>query len=394
MPWKVSDVVSERMRFILRLESGERMTDLCREFGISRKTGHKILNRYQASGAKGLEDQSRAPRTIRHRTPKELRQAIIAFKQEHPTWGPKKLKVELERQTPGVRFPACSTIGSILARAGLVNKRRRRRGIPTYPHGLRRSEAPNDVWSADFKGQFRLGNRAYCYPLTIKDHFSRYLIGCEGMEGPEGPGTRCAFDEAFRRYGLPHTIRTDNGTPFASPRSIAGLSRLSVWWLKLGILPERIEPAHPEQNGRHERFHLTLKLETARPPKANFLQQQERFDDFLEEYNNARPHEALDMKRPAEVYEPSTRAYPNSEPEPEYPLHDEERRIAASGHVYMDRHKGIFVSSVLAGEHVGLREIEDDRWILTFCRLHLGHVDLRSRRFEPFETFSFASVDR
>jgi transposase InsO family protein len=392
MPWKVSNPMSERMRFVLRLERGERMTDLCREFGISRKTGYKIWSRYESHGPGALADESRAPRVVPHRTPPVVQQLVVEFKQAHPSWGPRKLKVELEKRHAGVSFPAPSTMGEILQAAGLVKRRHRRRGISLYPHGLRQSEAPNDVWCADFKGEFRLGDRSYCYPLTISDHFSRFALGCEAMESTETASSRSAFEQAFREYGLPSVIRTDNGAPFASVRGIAGLSRLSAWWVKLGIVPERIEPGHPEQNGRHERFHLTLKQETTRPPGQNQLQQQERFDNFLEEYNTERPHEALEMKHPAEVYRPSANRYEGAPTELEYALHDKVLKVDASGHVHFGGRNGFtpFIGSMLAGERVGLREIEDGRWLVTFAWLDLGHIDMRQNGFVPLDSFDYS----
>lgn len=393
MPWKVNDLVSERMRFVVRLEAGETMTELCREFGISRKTGHKIWNRFRARGAKGLEDESRAPKTILHRTPESIQTVVIAFRKQHPTWGPKKIKVSLEKAHPGVSFPAPSTIGDILKRAGLVGRRARRRGVPRYPDHLVESTESNDVWCADFKGEFRLGNHRYCYPLTLADHFSRLGLACESLESTKGEGVRPVFEGAFHEFGLPRYIRTDNGPPFAS-KGLAGLSRLSVWWLKLGIIPERIEPGHPEQNGRLERFHLTLKQETTRPPADSFLQQQERFDHFLEEFNEKRPHEALEMRTPKEVYEPSSRKMPDEEPEPEYPLHDDSRRVSLNGEIRLPRSQSIYVSTLLAGESVGLRAIEDGLCLVTFCNLDLGHLDLREKTFKPVETLEFRTGAR
>ena len=277
MPWKVTEPMNERMRFVVRREAGERMTDLCAEFGISRKTGYKLWSRYQEFGPEGLYDVSRRPRRTPNQTPKDIQQLILALKQRRPSWGAKKLKVVLEQKHPGVKFPALSTINQLLARHGLVKRRKRRRKATYYQGELRQTSAPNEVWGADFKGEFRLGNRRYCYPLTVTDHFSRYLLGCEGLENTKGQPAKAVFEMIFREFGLPDAIRTDNGAPFAST-GLAGLTRLSAWWIRLGISLERIEPGHPEQNGRHERMHLTLKQETTRPAADNELQQQERFD--------------------------------------------------------------------------------------------------------------------
>lgn len=384
MPWKVRSAVNERMRFVVRREQGERMTDLCREFGISRKTGYKLWNRYQRFGPEGLYDGSRKPLRVPKQTPEDIQKRILAFKGEHPTWGAKKLKVELERRNEGVVFPSVSTINLLLQRNGLVKKRKKRRRATPSSLPLKVPEKPNDVWGADFKGEFRLGNGKYCYPLTITDQHSRYLIGCEGLESTKGTGARFVFEQAFRKYGLPHTIRTDNGSPFAST-GLLGLTRLSVWWMRLGIRHERIEPGHPEQNGRHERLHLTLKEETTRPAAQNMLQQQECFDNFLDIYNNQRPHEALGMSRPAEVYCSSMRAYPEELHPLEYPLHDQTRKVRPSGHISLFGRKqaGCYLSAALAGEYVGLRELDEDRWLISFLDLDLGVVKGNRCRLEP-----------
>ena len=383
MPWKVSDVMEERMKFVVRLMSGERMSDLCREFGISRTTGHKFQKRYEEYGPEGLCDQPRRPERVPNRTSEEIRQLIVDLRRERPTWGPKKLKNELERRHSGVCIPAASTIGELLNREGLVKRRkRRRRREATYSTERLESNAPNDVWCADFKGEFRLRNQRYCYPLTISDHFSRFLLGCESLESTKGCGAKVVFEETFRQYGLPGVIRTDNGSPFAST-GLLGLTRLSVWWLRLGIELEHIEPGHPEQNGRHERLHLTLKQEATRPAAANHLQQQECFDRFQEQYNDQRPHEALGMKRPAEVYRVSMRSYPETLPEPEYPLHDDTRVVHECGHVRLwKRNQSCYLSSALAGQRVGLREEEGGRWLISFLHIDLGCYDVGRGRFE------------
>jgi len=289
---------------------------------------------------------------------------------------------------PGLMPPAASTIGELLKKRGLIApKKRRNKPLVTYSP-LCHAQAPNDVWCVDFKGQFRLGSGRYCYPLTITDAYSRMLLACEGLESTRTQGTQQAFEEAFRQYGLPTAIRSDNGSPFAS-QGLAGLSRLSVWWLKLGIRLERIEPASPQQNGRHERMHRTLKAETTRPARANMLQQQERFDRFKELYNEVRPHEALDQRPPAEFYEPAQRPFPERLPEPPYPLHDLVLKVRPSGHIYLPgsgRTPGnVFLSSALAGECVGVREIEDDLWLISFVDTDLGLLDLRNAKVQPIE---------
>lgn len=372
------------MKFVARLKDGERMTDLCREFGISRKTGYKFLERYERMSVVGLEDQRRAPGRIPHRTPPEIIELIVATRREHPTWGPRKLLSYLEPRNEGIRFPAPSTVGDLLDRLGLIEPaRRRKKPLVTYSP-LCHAKAPNDVWCTDYKGQFRMGNRHYCYPLTLTDASSRYLLAVEGLPNTRGEGARPVFEATFREFGLPGAIRSDNGAPFAST-GIAGLSQLSVWWLRLGIGLERTEPASPQQNGRHERMHRTLKAETTRPAGQNLLQQQERFDCFRQIYNHERPHEALGQRPPADFYVSSSRRFPDVLPEPEYPLDDISVTIGRCGHVYIPgtgRKTGhMFISSALAGERVGLRELDDRLWLVSFLHLSLGVVDLATGRF-------------
>jgi len=385
MPWKVSHVMNERMRFVVRLEEGERMTDLCRDFGISRKTGYKFLKRYQAYGAKGLYDEPRRPFRLARAYPESLKQYLYEVKRKHPTWGSKKLRVELGKRWRGTKFPCAGTLHAWLSEAGMVKKRKRRRASSDLNRVAgAESKEPNDIWCADFKGEFRTGDGKYCYPLTITDHFSRYLIGCEGLESVKSIGARQVFEEVFRRYGLPQAILTDNGVPFASPRGLGGFSQLSVWWIRLGINIQRIEPGQPQQNGRHERMHLTLKQETARPAKANILQQQERFNDFLEEYNCCRPHEALEMKYPNDLYRPSIRAYPERLTPLEYPLHDIVRTVSPGGQLSLwKRNRSVYLCKALAGERIGLRELSNSKWLISFANIDLGWVDAKRGSFEP-----------
>lgn len=383
MPWKESHPVDERMKFVVRLEEGERMIDLCEEFGISRKTGYKVWNRFQKLGAIGLVDGSHEPHRVPHRLSSEVKELILGVRKKHPSWGPKKLRSSLEQRKQGLRLPATSTIGELLKREGLVKTRRRRRSCSPSLMALKPGESPNELWCMDFKGQFRLGNGRYCYPLTITDHFSRFLLCCEALENTQGSGAQAICEMVFRQYGVPLAIRTDNGAPFAST-GLLGLSRLSVWWLRLGIRLERIEPGHPEQNGRHERMHLTLKQETTRPAAQNPLQQQERFDRFSEVFNGERPHEGINMMRPADLYQPSLRAYPERLPEVDYPLHDMTRVVRSCGHLSLfRRNQSCYLSTALAGQKVGLREIEEDRWLVSFLSLDLGIVDASTGRFEP-----------
>ena len=364
------------------------MTDLCQEFGISRKTGYKLVERYEQLSAVGLLDQSRAPARIPHRTSSEVVDLLVALRKQHPTWGPKKLRAHLLRAQPDVAVPAASTVGELLTKRGLIEPRKRRYRPAVEYSPLCHAEAPNDVWCVDFKGQFRLRNGKYCYPLTMTDAYSRWLLTCEGLDDTKSIGAQQVFEATFRRYGLPNAIRSDNGTPFAA-RSIAGLSRLSVWWMKLGIKLERTEPASPQQNGRHERMHRTLKAETTRPAGTSMLQQQERFDTFQDIYNNKRPHEALDQRPPADFYRPSAVRYPEPIPEPQYPLHDIVVRVRPSGHIYVPgsgRAAGdAFLSGALAGEHVGLRELDDNLWLVSFLGLDLGVLDLYSGKVRAID---------
>jgi transposase InsO family protein len=364
-----------RKELMDRLARKERVADLCREYGVSRKTVNKFKKRFERLGVAGLEDQSKAPKVIPHKTPPEVEEVIIAERKAHPTWGGRKLKEVLERrlQRP---FPSAAAIGSILARNGLVQARKKRQRHVPSPTMLREANAPNDIWCIDYKGQFRLGDTTYCYPLTMTDQCSRYILGCEGMSAISDEEAREVSEEVFSTYGLPDVMRSDNGTPFAST-GLAGLTKLSVFWLRLGITLERIRPAHPEENGQHERMHRTLKFETARPARSNLLQQQERFDEFVEEFNQVRPHEALDMKRPADVYVPSARPFPAKLPEFSYPTHDDVLRVNAGGQIYIAGIGQVPLSSALAREHVGVREERDGRWLISFGELDLGHVGPR-----------------
>ena len=287
--------MDERLRFVARLLDGEKMAALCREFDISRKTGYKIFQRYQDCGLDGLNDRSRRPYRHANRLPFQIEKLIVQLKRERPSWGAPKIREKLRRRYREVQTPAISTVHAVLFRHGLVNHGRKRR-YKAQGTALSRPLAPNDLWCADYKGEFMLADRRYCYPLTISDFASRYLITCEALSTTQEVYAFTVFERVFKEFGLPKAIRTDNGVPFASPNALFGLSKLSVWWLRLGLQIERIKPGHPEQNGRHERMHLTLKQEATKPAAPNFLQQQARFDDFIHCYNHERPHQALNMK--------------------------------------------------------------------------------------------------
>ena len=367
------------MEMMARLGRGEKLTDLCREYGISRKTGDKFKQRYKRLGLDGLKDQPRAPLVIPHKTSPELVELVVAARKQHPTWGPRKIKEVLQRRHQRV-FPAPSTIGDILTVHGLVSARKRRKQYVPQPTGLREAVAPNDIWCIDYKGQFRLGDGGLCYPLTITDQFSRYLLCCEGMGAISDDAARDACEDVFRQYGVPKVMRSDNGVPFAST-GLAGLTKLSVYWLRLGITLERIRPAHPEENGRHERMHGTLKRETTRPARHNLLQQQERFDDFVEEFNMQRPHEGIDMKFPSELYVPSPTAHPAQLIDPSYPMHDDVVRVSPIGLIHLRRRRQVYLAKALAGQLVGIREDEPDRWLVSFLDLDLGHIEPNSNHF-------------
>ena len=376
--------MDERLRFVAKLLDGESMTDVCREFGISRKTGYKVFARYKESGFEALNDRCRRPVRYANQLPHQVEELIVTLKREKPHWGARKIRELLLRRLDDsvTRIPAKSTIHAVLHRHGLVKvpgRPRRRAGGTALSAGM----APNDLWCADYKGEFRLGNGPYCYPLTVTDHASRYLLLCEALESTREQLAITAFERLFRERGLPQAIRSDNGVPFASGNSLFGLSRLSVWWLRLGISIERIKPGHPQQNGRHERMHLTLKKETTRPPGANSLQQQARFDNFVHEFNTERPHEALQMKRPADVYLPSPRPYKGL-PELHYPLHEREVLVTACGRICMHR-KRINVSTVLAGQKLGVKEVDEGIWIVSFMHYDLGYVDLEQKTLQPLD---------
>jgi transposase InsO family protein len=375
--------MDERLRFVAKLLDGEAMTDVCREFGISRKTGYKIFTRYQESGLEALSDRSRRPVRYANQLPPQIESLIVRLKQDKPHWGARKIRELLVRRLDGdLRIPAKSTIHAVLHRHGLVKGIRRPRHRATGTQ-LSSGAAPNDLWCADFKGEFKLGNGLYCYPLTVTDHASRFLLLCEALESTREDTAITAFEQLFRERGLPTAIRSDNGVPFASPNALFNLSKLAVWWLRLGIAIERIQPGHPQQNGRHERMHLTLKQEATRPPGMNSLQQQARFDDFVEEFNTERPHEALAMQTPAEVYSASPRPY-RGLPDLSYPLHDRDVMVTACGRICMHR-KRINLSHVFAGQRVGIKEVDEGIWIVSFMQYDLGYIDLEQQTLQPLD---------
>lgn len=372
--------MDERLKFVARLLEGEKMAPLCREFGISRKTDYKIFNRYKECGLIGLSDRSRRPYRYANQLPFQVEALIVQLKKEYPNWGALKIREKVRRLYPDVPLPATSTVHAVLDRNGLVHRRKKRR-YRAEGTNLRYADTPNDLWCADYKGEFMLADRRYCYPLTITDFKSRYLFAVEALETTKEIYAFSVFERVFKEFGLPKAIRTDNGLPFASPNALFGLSKLSVWWLRLGIEIERIKPGHPEQNGRHERMHLTLKKETCKPASANILQQQAKFDDFVDVYNNERPHQALNMQYPCELYKPSKRTY-HGLPDLDYPFHDRSKTVTQCGRICY-RKKKINLSIVFAGQKVGIKEVSDGIFMVSFMNYDLGYYDEETCRLEP-----------
>lgn len=377
MPWLETSPVEQRERFIDDQHHGlYTVTELCERYAISRKTGYKWLNRFDEAGRPGLRDGSRAPHHCPHAMSDDVARVICEARRQHPSWGPEKLLDWLAPRHPDVvEWPAVSTAGDLLARRGLVKKRRRRR---TYQHpGVvpATTTQPNDLWTADFKGHFRTQDGIYCYPLTITDLHTRFLLACHGLLSTKGQGVRPVCDRLFREYGLPRAIRTDNGVPFATT-GMHGLSQLNVWWIRLGIQHQRILPAHPQQNGAHERMHKTLKGEAIRPPRATLAAQQRKFNRFRHEYNEERPHQTLRGRTPASLYRPSPRTYTGGLPPIEYPGHFIVKRVTNAGTIRFKKHL-LFIANALKQHAVGLEEIDDGIWSLHFCHVLLGRIDER-----------------
>jgi transposase InsO family protein len=372
MPWSQTTPMKERVRFIADFEGRLfTLTELCQRYRISRKTGYKWIGRFDEEGPKGLADRSRTPRTCPHCTDPDIVERLIDARLDHPRWGARKLIPWLAKRNGHLTWPSPSTAADILKRFGLVENRRRKRRLNSLSKTRTEPHSPNQLWTADFKGQFRTRDGIYCYPLTVADGFSRYLLACRSLASTRSSPTRSTFTDLFRHYGLPEAIRSDNGTPFAAATAIGRLSRLSVWWIRLGIRPELTKPSHPEQNGAHERMHRTLKADTTRPPAGNRGAQQRKFDSFRQEYNHERPHEALDQKTPASLYVPSHRPFPNRLPQPEYPGHFEVRRVSRNGGIRW-KTSWVNISHSLLEEYVGLEEVDDGVWSLYFGPVLLG----------------------
>ena len=385
MPWKDLRPMNERVLFVADyVRELYDFTELCARYGVSRKTGYKWVERYRHEGTEGLQERSRRPLSQPTQLPYAVQQAIIELRgSRRMELGPKKIQTRLRERFPDQTLPSRTTIYNVLKRAGLITPRRVRRRVAPSRGVVDGIKVPNGLWSADFKGQFVTGDRRWCYPLTVMDHSSRYLLGCRALPGTRGAETRTSFERLFRRYGLPERLRTDNGVPFASLGS-AGLSRLSIWWIRLGIVPERIKPGQPQQNGRHERMHRTLKRAAAQPPAPNARAQQRRFDVFRRHYNAERPHEALAQRTPASVYIPSPRPYPERLPEMVYPSYMHAHRVCDTGLVYWNAWR-IYVGYLLAGEHVGIEPVGDGLWNVHFGPIRLGGFD--ERNLKPAEDY-------
>jgi putative transposase len=376
MPWHTESTMSQRLEFIravVHRSSGDSIRAICRACGISEKTGHKWLQRYGAGGPAALADRSHAPHVPAHQVPRALVDTIVALRETEPTWGGAKLRRVLMREQPGVTWPAASTITTLLKRAGLITGHRRSaRERAAWAHtALTPAPAPNDVWAADFKGEFRLGSGPYCYPLTISDLYSRFVLTVHGLPGTASDPAQAQFQRCFEQYGLPHVIRTDNGVPFGCPTALGGLSTLGIWWIRLGIRPERIARGAPQENGVHERMHRTLKAEATRPPSDTWATQQARFDRWRRTFNERRPHDALAGAAPATHYVASPRPFPRRLPILEYPASVELRRVNVNGNVKWHG-TDISLSRVLAGEYIGVTETADGEWTMTFGPLILG----------------------
>lgn len=380
MGWPLRSAVETKLEFVVAAQEGRfTMTELCASYGIARKTGYKWLCRYVQSGLEGLNERSRAPRRRPLKTPAEVEELIVEMRDAHPTWGAAKLKAALERDRPELAVPARSTVHDILKRHKRVRRRRRRRKRAPSPAPSLGATQPNDVWCTDFKGEFRTQDGVYCYPLTVSDHSSRYLLACHGLLGTESAGSRRVFERLFDTHGVPSAILSDNGVPFSGPNALCRLSPLAVWWMQLGIRLVRTQPGHPEQNGRHERMHRTLKAETTRPPGRHLQDQQVRFDHFRQEYNSVRPHQALDFDVPSDLYTPSTQSH-RIQPFT-YPGHFEIRKVGGSGHFKLNA-KDYFLTSTLAREHIGLEQIDYDVWSIYYRNFLLGRLNEHQARID------------
>jgi len=392
MPWQEVKPMDQKVLFIADwLRQVRSFSDLCAQYTISRKTGYKWIERYRQTGAEGLYDASRKPHSSPQQTPYLIRQAILQLRHHGGfVLGPKKIRALLQQRFPTETIPSKTTIYNILYNEGLVIQRRRKNRVSPFPQPFAPVDETNDVWSADFKGQFRMQNGSWCYPLTVMDHQSRYLLCCQALEGTGTDDTRKTFERLFQEFGLPRRIRTDNGVPFATSTA-GGLSSLAIWWITLGILPERIKPGKPQQNGRHERMHRTLKQAAATPPRQCLSSQQQSFDRFRRGYNEERPHESLQQVPPASCYQPSTRLYPDTLKELVYPDYFLVRRTQNNGVIYCRNHM-VYIAQVLAGHNVGLNEIEQGVWEVYFGPIRLGSFDERQAQCKSVSYITLKSV--
>lgn len=381
MPWNETNPMDQKTQFIADyLRELFSFTELCQRYGVSRKTGYKWVARYVTQGPPGLDDRPRAPHEIPHRTPQKIIDALLELRQLHPSWGAGKLLVKLARRHPTWKLPARSTVYDLLRPYGVIQPRRRR-SYPGHPgKSQRTSNEPNDIWCCDFKGQFKMGNGKYCYPLTITDHKSRFLLACQSLPSVATAGVKPVYTRIFREYGLPKFMRSDNGTPFSST-AIARLSELSAWWIQLGILPDLIEPGKPQQNGRHERMHRTLKDEATRPSAHSSPAQQRKFNKFIQEYNYDRPHEALDMDTPGSHYDYSNREFPETIKPFEYPDRFEVRYVSANGGIRW-HNQWVCISHVCAGQYIGFEQIDFRLWEVFYGPVKIGRFHEDKMRLE------------
>ncbi len=379
MPWKIIEIMDQKIQLIADWQSQYyNITDLSNKYGVSRPIIYKWINRYNELGVDGLKEQSRAPLYSPNQTKDDIVQLIIAEKLKNRKRGPKKIYKQLKIQYPRIDWPAPSTIGEWLKKHGLVEDRKKRLRVPPYTEPFQECQSPNSVWSADYKGQFFTLDGKLCYPLTVSDNYSRYLLRCKGLFGPRYQETRDVFESAFKEYGLPDAIRVDNGTPFAS-RGIAGLSRLSIWWIQLGVIPERIDKGCPQQNGRHERMHRTLKAEAVDSKALNIKEQQKRFDWFCLDYNNYRPHEALNQEPPAKYYKKSNRIYVEKPVLPDYDKGFIVRRVCSGGDIKLYGHRH-YLTELLFGQDVGLKETADGQLTIYYSFHPIGTLDLKKNK--------------
>ena len=396
MPWSVADVMSIRLEFVAEALGRRRpFVALCEQYGISEKTGYKWLARFRQSGPAGVADLGHRPRSCPHQTPARQRELLAACRRAHPTWGARKLRSVLEQQYPELGWPAPSTITTLLHNEGLIRVRRRRRPLPdalVTPRDVGVAQEPNALWTIDYKGQFRTRDGCWCYPLTVVDAASRFLLACVAHRAPSTSDVRAVLHECFHHFGVPTAILSDNGPPFGAPRAPRGFSRISLWLRTLGIAPRFILPGHPQQNGRHERLHRTLKAEATKPPQSSLRAQQARFDTFRAEYNSVRPHEALGQTPPARVYHPSARIY-RARPDPlGYPVHFLQRRVTSAGVIWW-QHQDIYLSQAFAGHTVGLDPVSPTHYDVYFAEYLLGAVNLQHLRFTPLTQIPTSPVN-